>query len=156
MKICNLTCACLAFACIGFFSMGNSYVFADESGTLKKNDQVSIEKKLDASLGMPMLDGKLWKEMSNDSKVAFIWGFGHVVTIESTLMEKYPELKRESFVAKAAEGMVGMPMKEVVEKIDAFYTQHPQNIEDPVTKVIWDAMIKPNIKTGIAGRPLQK
>jgi hypothetical protein len=49
MKICNLTCACLAFACIGFFSMGNNYVFADDSGTLKKNDQVSIEKKLDAS-----------------------------------------------------------------------------------------------------------
>jgi len=156
MKMGKLLGACLAFACIGVLTCGNSNVFADESGTLKKNDQVAIEKKLDASLGMPMLDGKLWKEMTPDSKVAFIWGFGHVVTIENTLMEKYPELKRDSFVAKTAEGMVGMPMKEVVEKIDAFYKENPQKIEDPVTKIIWDTMIKPNIKTGIAGRPLQK
>ena len=32
---------------------------------------------------------------------------------------------------------------------------HPEDIDKPVTSVLWDTMIKPNIKTGIAGRPLK-
>jgi hypothetical protein len=133
---------------------------AGEAGTMnkaeQKADQKSIETKLNDSLGMPMLKGELWLKMTHDSKVAFVWGFGHVVTIENSLMEKYPELKKDSFTTKTAEGMADMPMNDVVAKIDSFYKANPDKIEDPVTKVIWDTMIKPNIKTGIAGRPLQK
>ncbi len=135
-------------------------LLAAEAGTMKsteqKVNQKSIETKLNDSLGMPMLKGDLWLKMTHDSKVAFVWGFGHVVTIENTLMEKYPELKKDSFTAKTAEGMSDMPMNDVVAKIDSYYKANPDKIEDPVTKVIWDTMIKPNIKTSIAGRPIQK
>jgi len=124
--------------------------------TEQKADQKAIETKLNDSLGMPMLKGEIWLKMTHDSKVAFVWGFGHVVTIENALMEKYPELKKDSFTTKTAEGMADMPMNDVVAKIDSYYQANPDKIEDPVTKVIWVTMIKPNIKTGIAGHPLQK
>jgi len=37
-----------------------------------------------------------------------------------------------------------------------YYSSNPNKIKEPVTNVIWDVMIKPNIKTGIAGRPVTK
>ena len=77
-------------------------------------------------------------------------------SIESYMMEKFPELRRDSFVPKVVEGMADTPMNEVVDRVDRYYTMHPTQIEKPVTNVLWDEIIKPNIKTGIAGRPLDK
>lgn len=122
----------------------------------QKADRNAMTQGLEDTLGVPILTGDLWHKMTHDSKVAFIWGFGHVVTIEQVLMDKYPELKRDSFVPKVVEGMAGIPMNEVVARVDQYYTANPDRISDPVTKVIWDTMIRPNIKTGIAGRPLTK
>lgn len=135
-----------------------SYAFvvvAEEITPEVKVDRKAVEKGLDESLGMPVLKGDLWKKMTHDEKVAFIWGFGHVVSIEYSLMEKFPELKRDSFVSKAVVGMDNTPMNEVVDRVDRYYTMHPEDIDKPVTSVLWDTMIKPNIKTGIAGRPLK-
>jgi len=131
-------------------------VLAAEKSAEQKADRKSMEQGLQDTLGMPVLTGDLWQKMTHDSKVAFIWGFGHVVTIEQTLMDKYPELKRDSYVAKVVEGMADIPMNEVVDRVDKYYGAHPEQIKESVTKVIWDIMIKPNIKTGIAGRPLKK
>ncbi|MBF0523838.1 MAG: hypothetical protein HQK56_01935 [Deltaproteobacteria bacterium] len=122
----------------------------------QKADRKDIAKGLQDTLGMPVLTGDLWQKMTHDSKVAFIWGFGHVVTIEQHLMHKFPELKRDSFVPKVVEGMAGIPMNDVVARVDKYYSENPDHLKDPVTKVMWDTMIKPNIKAGIAGRPLAK
>ena len=82
---------------------------------------------------MPILSGDLWQKMTHDSKVAFIWGFGHVVSIELYLMAKYPELKRDSLVPKVVEGMANIPMNEVVARVDKYYEMHPDQIKKPVT-----------------------
>jgi len=151
----NVMTICLAAA----FLLGiMSYAFvvvAEEITPEVKVDRKAVEKGLDESLGMPVLKGDLWKKMSHDEKVAFIWGFGHVVSIEYSLMEKFPELKRDSFVAKAVVGMDNTPMNEVVDRVDRYYEMHQEDLDKPVTSVLWDTMIKPNIKTGIAGRPLK-
>lgn len=121
-----------------------------------KTDQKALQTGLEETLGMPVLKGDVWQKMTQDSKIAFIWGFGHVVSIEQNLMEKFPELKRDSFVAKVVEGMADIPMETVIARVDEYYNVNPQKIQSPVTNVIWDLMIKPNIQTGIAGRPLVK
>jgi len=51
--------------------------------------------------------------------------------------------------------MADIPMEKVIAQVDDYYAANPKEIETPVTNVIWDLMIKPNIKTGIAGRPLK-
>jgi hypothetical protein len=147
---------CLVVALIVGFTVCSFIVLAAEKSPEQKADRAAMEKGLQDSLGMPVLTGDLWQKMTHDSKVAFIWGFGHVVTIEQHLMDKYPELKRDSFVPKVVEGMADIPMNEVVARVDKYYSANPDQIKEPVTKVIWDTMIKPNIKTGIAGRPLTK
>ena len=102
-----------------------------------------------------MLRGDVWQKMSVDEKVAFIWGAGQVVTIEQVIMELIPEMKQENFSAKVVEGMADTDMKDIVATVDAYYTENPDKLDVAVMRVIWDKLIRPNIKTGIGGRPLQ-
>lgn len=106
---------------------------------------------------MPVLKGDQWVTMDENAKVAFIWGAGHIVTIEEVIMEKYPDQKRDTFVAKVVEASTNSPMtmSQVAAMVDKFYQENPDKTDTPVMAVIWDTMIKPNIKTGIAGKPLK-
>ena len=130
---------------MSFLAGGN--VNADETET---SVEAQVEKE------MPVLKGDLWVKMTPDSKMAFVWGAGHVVTIEQVLMRQYPELKRESFVLKVAEANTNstVKMQDVVTTVDNYYAKNPDKLDTPVIHVIWDTMIKPNIQTGIAGQPL--
>jgi hypothetical protein len=109
-----------------------------------------------SNMGMPLLTGTTWQRATQDEKVAFIWGFCHVVTIEQALMEQIPQLKVENFSAKVVEGMAGMKMNDIVRKVDDFYAANPTQLDTSVVRVIWETAINQNLKTGIAGRPLQK
>ena len=103
----------------------------------------------------PLLTGKTWINMSQDQKSAYIWGAGDIIDLEQEIMEIYPELKRESFVTKAVEGIGDVKINDIVSTVDFFYKENPDKIDLSVIRVVWDTMIKPNIKTGIAGKPLR-
>lgn len=154
-KILKVVVICFVVSLVLEFLPYTVDALAAEASPQQNAFRKGVEKGLDDSMGMPVLKGDLWQKMTHDEKVAFIWGFGHVVSIEQYLMEKHPELKRESFVAKVVEGMANTPMSEVVTRVDSYYAMNPGEIDKPVTSVLWDAMIRPNIKTGIAGRPLR-
>ena len=83
---------------------------------------------------MPLLRGDMWIKMDPNSKVAFVWGAGHVVTIEEVIMQKYPELQRDSFVMKVVEARTDNPMKmnDVVAVVDKFYLENPDKLDTPV------------------------
>ena len=103
----------------------------------------------------PLLTGKTWINMSQDQKTAYIWGAGDVIDLEQEIMEIHPELKRESFVTKAVEGIGDVKINDIVSTVDSFYKDNPDKVNLSVIRVVWDTMIKPNIKTGIAGKPLR-
>ncbi len=145
----------LAFILLLVCAIGPLGLAAEEKSAEKRAGQKAVEQELQQIMGMPVLKGDLWQKMTQDSKVAFIWGIGHVVAIEQHLREKYPEFKGDDFVAKAVEGMAGIPMNDVISRIDNYYAANPDHMEKPVMSVLWDTSIKPNIKTGIAGRPLK-
>ena len=106
---------------------------------------------------MPVLKGDQWVTMDENSKVAFVWGAGHVVTIEEVIMEKYPDQKRDTFVTKVVEAASNSPMtmSQIVAMVGKFYQDNPDKTDTPVMAVIWETMVKPNIKTGIAGETLK-
>jgi hypothetical protein len=155
MKRPKLIQICLLFLlCIGVA------VFATHVSGQQKGDAAAVQKE--AGKYMPVLKGEQWQKMDSNAKVAFIWGGAHVVLIEYILMEEFPELKRESFVAKVVEARVertaagtNRTINQVIDVIDQYYKDHPDKLETPVMAVIWHVLVKPNIKTGIAGRPLK-
>ncbi len=120
------------------------------------------QEKLDVEKHMPLLKGAQWQQMNPDTKVAFIWGAAHVILIELVLMEEIPELRRDSFVTKVREARDErvrtskiMKINDVIGAIDQYYKDHPDQLQVPVMKVVWDVGIKPYLKTGIGGRPLK-
>ncbi len=103
-----------------------------------------------------LLRGDVWQSMNQDEKVAFLWGAGQVVRVENEIMAAMPQLKVENFSAKVAEGLSNkITANNLIKNIDNYYNAHPEKNSMPVMLVIWDTTIKPNLKTGIGGRPLQ-
>lgn len=125
-----------------------------EEEHLRKEVKEEIKKQFEET-GMPMLTGSIWQNASRENKVAFVWGICHVITVEKALVEKLPSLKVENFSAKASEGLAGLKINDIVSGVDEHYRANPSRIEVPVVQVIWDALIKPRLQTGIAGHPLQ-
>jgi hypothetical protein len=121
----------------------------------QKKVKENVSKQF-SDMGVKLLTGTIWQKATQDEKVAFVWGFCHVVTIEQGLMETFPQLKVENFSAKVVEGMAGMKMNDIVRKVDEYYAANPTQLDTAVVRVMWDTVIKPNLKTGVAGRPLQK
>lgn len=105
---------------------------------------------------MPVLDGESWHSMSPDAKIAFIWGVGHVVTVEEAVVQRHPELKRQDFVAKLGDGLRGVPMSSIIDRIDSYYRQNPGDLDLPVMRVIWSQIVKPRLKSGIADLPVER
>ncbi len=122
----------------------------------QQRGEQAVKQELQTEIGMPILAGDLWQKMTHDDKIAFVWGFWHVVSIERYLMEKYPQLQNQNFSAKVVEASHKDPMtaNQIVALIDDYYRSHPDEIKKPVVGVLWDEMIRPNITAGIAGRPL--
>jgi hypothetical protein len=140
----------VAVAIIGIV-ISSIYVMAAEKG------KEAINKELEKSIGMPVLTGELWQKMTEDSKVAFIWGLWHTVAIEHYLMNKYPDLKKENFSLKVTEGFdkSSLTMNQTVALINQYYQANPDHLEKPVVGVLWHTVVRPNITTGINGRPLK-
>lgn len=104
---------------------------------------------------VPVLCGDLWKTASQDSKVAYVWGLCSWIEVERIAMNMVPEIKVRNISAVAAEALANVPMNEIVRAIDDFYQADPGHLKVPVLRIIWDTMVKPKVKTGVAGRPLE-
>ena len=155
MKRPTLIRICLVFLlCIGFVS------WTIPVSSQEKKDAASVQKELEKY--MPLCKGEVWQKADSNSKVAFIWGAAHVILIENMLMNEFPELRRENFSAKVGESRAArtaagarLTINQVIDLVDQYYKDHPDKLETTVMEVIWVVMIKPYLKTGIAGRPLK-
>ncbi len=112
---------------------------------------VSAEDKLQADADvnlqqMPLLTGEVWQKMSHDEKVSFVWGMGHMLSIERNVIARYPEVKKAGFSGRMADGLAGVSMNDIVRDIDTYYRENPDDLEAPVIEVIWDEIAKPRSK----------
>jgi hypothetical protein len=147
--LCFLFLLCIGFA--GWTTHASAQAAKDSAGVVKEMEMY-----------MPLCKGEQWQKMDSNAKVAFIWGAAHVILIENVLMEEIPELRRENFSAKVVEARrervragTALTINQAIDAIDQYYKDHPDKLQVPVMKVIWDVGVKPQLKTGIAGRPLK-
>jgi hypothetical protein len=155
MKRFKLISLCfLVSLCIG------SVVWTTHASGQAAKDSAGVMKE--AEHYMPLCKGEQWQKMDSNAKVSFIWGAAHVILIENILMEEIPELRRENFSAKVVEARrervkagTALTINQIIDGIDQYYKDHPDQLQVPVMKVIWDVGVKPQLKTGIAGRPLK-
>ena len=140
--------------CLSGFSGPEAAEHRQDREALKQEVKEEVEQQME-EMGMQLLTGDIWQQAPPDDKVAFVWGVCHVVTLEKALMQKLPSLKVENFSAKAAKGLAGLKINDIVKAVDDYYVENPTKLDTPVVKVMWDRLIMPQLKTGVAGYPLQ-
>ena len=149
------------YLCVLFLFCVGSVGWTTYASSQPKQGAEEVQKEFQKY--MPLLKGSLWVKADRNAKVGFVWGAAHIILIEKVLMEEVPELRVENFCAKVIEarqarlsaGTAALTINDVVNQIDQYYKDHPDQLEVPVLRVIWDVAVKPNIKTGIGGRPLK-
>jgi hypothetical protein len=146
MKRCNPKILCCIVTLLAGLAGGGLACAAPDT-------PLDASKKLEE---MPVMTGQEWQVMNPDAKIAFVWGIGHVVTVEEHVVNRHPELKRNDFVAKLGEGLKGIPMRDIVQRVNDFYKGNPDAINLPVMRVIWGQIVKPRLSSGVADQPLQK
>ena len=52
---------------------------------------------------------------------------------------------KKTFTHRAVEGLAGTSVEEAVNRIDAWYTAHPGQLDKPILKVLWDEIGKPRL-----------
>ena len=139
-KFVGLCCLGAFLACLAGWSVASA----------AEMPKVDVSSKLQE---MPLLTGEMWQKMSPDSKIAFLWGIGHVVTIEENVIKKHPEQKRRGFVAKLAEGLGGQSMDSIIQILDGYYQEYPSDLELPVMRVLWAEVVLPRLKADTGGTP---
>lgn len=99
---------------------------------------------------MPVLKGDTWIKMSDDEKISFIWGAGHIVSIEEVLSRYNPDLKKSNaFVNRIVEAHKNKPMtmSDVAKFVDDYYKANPDKLDKPVIEVIWYGTVVPRTET---------
>ena len=118
---------------------------------------VTGETVVDAAEGaplkeMPVLKGDTWQKMSHDEKVAFVWGVGHMLSIERNFVAIRPGKGAAGLSCTLAEGLAGISMNDIVSDIDTFYRENQDDLAAPVIAVIWDEIAQPRLKKDTATR----
>jgi hypothetical protein len=116
--------------------VGSTGFAAEQSTGLRE----AVGQRMEQRTSMPVLKGNVWKAMSADEKIAFLWGSAHIIAIERELAGRFPELDQDDFSKKVAEGMPKMGMYELAAKVDQYYGSHPEQTDTPVLAVIWQLL----------------
>jgi hypothetical protein len=103
-----------------------------------------------------LLAGNVWQTLSRDNKIAYVWGIGNLVELERINLGMQPlepptTTDRKSFLPYLMYGLSGIPIEEIVNHIDAYYTTHPDQRSQPVLDAIFQTIVKPRLKAAQVG-----
>lgn len=100
---------------------------------------------LAANSEVPDLDGYHWQHSERGEKLAFLYGASSVVAIDQLIATKQgtePSL----FVVAWMEAFGNSSLRQVQEKIDAWYGAHPEESNRGVFDVLWYEFMAPTIE----------
>jgi hypothetical protein len=93
----------------------------------------------------PELDGKIWQASSSAEKRAFLYGVGSATVLEYHIRTKHDE-QPSRFVSGWVEVFKDQTWADVEKDVDSYYANNPSRLDEHVLRVIWQNMIKPNLK----------
>lgn len=90
----------------------------------------------------PIMNGAAWRQLNPDEKVAFIWGVGQLAAVEREWANKKGETDDLGY--RFAQGIAGVPMNDIVRRVNRYYEDNPDQLDKPVLRVVWETVAKPN------------
>ena len=99
-----------------------------------------------AKIDLSFPDGEKWSAATEREKMAYLLGIRDMASAEYQLTGPNP--KRRTLVEKLVESLDGMTLRQIMEKIDAYYKANPDRQKQTIFEVVWFQIVVP--KTGPA------
>lgn len=99
-----------------------------------------------AKIDLSFPDGEKWSAATEREKMAYLLGIRDMASAEYQLTGPNP--KRRTLVEKLVESLDGMTLRQVMEKVDAYYKANPDRQKQTIFEVVWFQLVVP--KTGPA------
>ena len=99
-----------------------------------------------AKIDLSFPDGEKWSAATEREKMAYLLGIRDMASAEYQLTGPNP--KRRTLVEKLVKSLDGMTLRQVMEKIDAYYKANPDQQKQTIFEVVWFQLVVP--KTGPA------
>lgn len=93
----------------------------------------------------PDLDGTIWLKSSSLEKRAFLYGAGSAFVLEYSIRTKHNE-QPSKFVQGWVDVLKDKTWAELEKSLDTYYANNPDKLSEHVFSVMWNTMIKPNLK----------
>ena len=95
-----------------------------------------------AQVSPSALTGVHWKQSSESEKLAFLYGASNIIAIEE-LTAQHQGKEPSPFVSAWIKAFGDISWKQIQEKIDSWYAEHPSEEARPVLNVLWYEFMAP-------------
>ena len=96
---------------------------------------------------VPLVDGKLWQESTNNDKKSYLIGASNFISLEHAYQQKggNPPTNKQSSVPDFFNGTEHVTLDHAIATIDDWYASHPSELNKPVLVVVWKTLVEPQL-----------
>lgn len=93
---------------------------------------------------IPLTDGHLWQLSSHVEKIAYLIGTGNFLAVEYVVQQQSenPPTDEQSSIRQFWDSLEDESLDDLINAVDRFYRDNPDELEDPVLVVIWNTFIE--------------
>lgn len=92
-----------------------------------------------------LADGNDWVQSTPEEHVAFVLGLSNLLSAGYQYDEKNSPGREDTFSHRVARGLRGTTVIDSTRRVSAWYKAHPDQLDLPVIKVLWNEIAKPHL-----------
>ena len=94
---------------------------------------------------VPLVDGALWVKSSHSEKISYLVGAGNLMVVEYLFQtgSKNMPSDDQTIIQRLYKATDGQTLDGLIERIDTWYQDHPDKMNEPVLVVIWKDIVEP-------------
>lgn len=96
---------------------------------------------------VPLVDGTHWTKSAPEVKKAYIVGLANAIHVDMAYQGDGATGNVSDFSPRVVKGMKGQTLDSVLEVLDRWYAEHPEQLQRPVIETLWFEMVVPGLKT---------
>jgi hypothetical protein len=101
----------------------------------------------DDANAVPFVDGTMWGDSSNAEKVSYIVGLSNLLDAAYAYQQgsENAPTGEQSFIGTLWANVDDLTLDQCIARIDSWYANNPDRLDEVVLDVIWIDMVEPNL-----------
>jgi hypothetical protein len=101
----------------------------------------------DDANAVPFVDGTMWGDSSKEEKVSYIVGLSNLLDAAYAYQQGSANVPtgEQSFIGTLWANVDNLTLDQCIGRIDSWYANNPDKLDEVVLDVIWIDMVEPNL-----------